>query len=140
MLADDPREARKALEVLQGLPLDTPTLDDALITLAGMAYEAEQFVTAIGLFDIALKRWPDKLLRGRAALFQAAEILTLYGRTDEATRLYQAFVDRFPADPPNWIARVRLIEMLSYTQPRKATPALNSPDAPRPPPSSRAEA
>ena len=120
MMEDDDREARRVLEELQQLPGNAPTVGDALIALAGMAYEEKQFLLAVGLFDTVKKRWPEKLSRDPAPLFQAAELFMKYRRVDEAQGLYEEFLERFPQDLPNWVVRVRLTEIVSYAEPRRA--------------------
>jgi len=123
MLEDDDREARKVLEKLMQIPGNVPTVGDALVTLAGMAYEGRSYLLAVGLFDNVKGRWPEKIVADPAPLFQAAELFMLYGRTEEAKALYEEFLERYPQDLPNWVVHVRLAELLAHTDPKASLKA-----------------
>ncbi|MCB9542167.1 MAG: hypothetical protein H6703_06950 [Myxococcales bacterium] len=117
MKVGDLPKARAVLEDLRRLPGDAPTIGRAIIALAGLAYEEKAFVVAAGLFDLARQRWPAELDSQPPALFQSAELSLLFDRVEDAERNYTLFLEKSPAAPPHWIARIRLAEILSYTRP-----------------------
>lgn len=123
--ADDGPAARKVLEVLRGLPGDAPTVGNALLALAGMAYEDHRYLTSVGLFDAAKARWPDLLVRSPGSLFQAAELYLMYDRVEEARSLYETFLAEYPEALPHWVVQVRLAQILARTDLEGARGAFN---------------
>lgn len=126
MKVGDQDKARAVLERLREQPGDAPTIGRAIIALAGLAYEEGTHVVATGLFDLARTRWAGELESQPGALFQAAELYLLYDRVDEARRYYRLFLEQFPDEPPHWVARVRLVEIDSYTDPAGAREAFRA--------------
>ncbi len=120
MKVGDAAKARGVLQDLRRLSGDAPTIGQAIIALAGLAYEERNYLVAAGLFDLAHRRWADALAAQPAATFQAGEVYLLFDRVDDARRAYESFLERTPDEPPFWIARIRLAEILSYTEPEKA--------------------
>ncbi len=126
MKVGDHEKARTVLEQLRALPGDAPTIGRAIVALAGLAYEESAFVVAAGLFDLARSRWADAIESQPGALFQAAETYLLYDRAEDARRYYALFLEQFPETPPFWVARVRLVEIRSYTDPIGAREAFQA--------------
>ena len=115
MKSGDLAAARPLLELLRDDPTDAPVVGLGLRTLAGLAYAENDFVQAVALFDRVRGTWPELVSEDPAALFQAAELYLLYGRTAEASALYDEFLDKFPDDLPHWVVRSRRGQVLAAT-------------------------
>jgi tetratricopeptide (TPR) repeat protein len=102
----------RKLQVMAG---DNPNVGGAVILAAGQAYARRDWVKALELFDSALRRWPDQLERNPEGLFQYAESCAYFGRNDDARRLYEKYLERFPRKKPHHIVRVRLADLTATT-------------------------
>ena len=120
MRLKESRKARSILQRLRSLRSDAPTVGAALIALAELAYNEGNYVVAIGMFDTVKERWPALLNANSTAIFQAAEVYRLYERIDEAKEAYERFLKLPIKTIPEWMARVRLLEILSFSQPAAA--------------------
>lgn len=126
MKVGDQDKARAVLGRLRTMPGNAPTIGKAIIAMAGLAYQERAWVMAAGLFDLAAARWPGQIDDLPGALFQSAELYLLYDRVEDARRNYETFLEAFPTHEPHWIARLRLTEIQSYTEPAEARAAFRS--------------
>jgi tol-pal system protein YbgF len=68
---------------------------EAQYYLGAIAYNQEDYTTAVTQFDLVLERYPVGLISADA-LFKKAMALQKLGKTAEATKEFQAVVERFP--------------------------------------------
>jgi len=118
-LGDTPA-ARKMLEKLRQLPGTEPTVGGALLALAELGYSERSFVVSVGLFDVVRGRWPELMENDAIAHLQSGELFLMYGRLEDAKRHYDIVLERFAAHPKSWVAKLRLTEILSYSDPMAA--------------------
>jgi len=91
-----------------------------LLALASLAYTRRDYTTATSLYDQAIERFPTLLLEKSSAVFQLAELYFRSRRLAEAKPFYQDFLSRFPGADPEWIARIRLVQINSFERPQEA--------------------
>jgi tetratricopeptide (TPR) repeat protein len=91
-----------------------------LLALASLAYTRRDYTTATSLYDQAIERFPTLLLEKSSAVFQLAELYFRSRRLAEAKPFYQDFLSRFPGADPEWIAKIRLIQINSFERPQEA--------------------
>ena len=113
-------KAREVLRQLRELRSDQPTVGAALVALGELAYNEGNYVTAIGLFDNVKSRWPELLNANSTAVFQAAELCRLFDRADEAKEGYERFIKLPIKSIPDWMAKIRLLELLASKEPERA--------------------
>lgn len=117
----DEKEAQNLLSQLQAIDSQYEEVSGArLIALASLAYAKQDYATAITLFDEAKIRFPELLTQEPTPLFQIAELYFRAERLAEAKVFYEEFLSRFPDKIPNWIVRIRLAQIKSFSQPKEA--------------------
>ena len=126
MRLGDTVAARKMLEKLRQLPGTEPTVGGALLALAELGYSERSFVVSVGLFDVVRARWPELMEKDPIAHLQSGELFLMYGRLEDAKRHYDIVIERFSTPgtpdyhPKSWLAKLRLAEILSYSDPMQA--------------------
>jgi tetratricopeptide (TPR) repeat protein len=113
--AGNAAQADAIVKKLQGMAGDNPNVGGAVLLAAGQAYERRDWVKALELFDNALRRWPAQVESSPEALFLYAEACAYFGRNDDARRLYDKYLERFPRKKPHHIVRVRLADLSAAT-------------------------
>ena len=109
LVAADPELRAEAMRRLGDLELEATEAQE-LSANAG-AVEFEAYENAVGLFHALLESYPD-YSRNDAVLYQLARAYEIAGRTDDALRVLNDLVDRYPQTPVIDEVQFRRGEML----------------------------
>ena len=113
LVSADPELRAEAMRRLGDLELEA-TEAAQLAENAG-AVEAESYDNAVGLFHALLESYPD-YGRNDAVLYQLARAYEIAGKTDDALRVLNDLVDRYPQTPMIDEVQFRRGEMLFLRQ------------------------
>ncbi len=118
------KETAEAEKILRRLQEVSSQFDEdvgaRLIALGSISYEKKDFATAFTFFDDARKNFDQLLRASETSLFQLAELYFRVGRLEDAEIFYQEFLEKFPNKFPNWIVRIRLVQLKSFSKPIEA--------------------
>ncbi len=93
LVSDDPELRAEAMRRLADLELEATESEQLARNLEGLEYDLND--SAVGLFHQLLEAYPD-YRRNDSVLYQLARAYEIAGKTDDALRVLNELVDRYP--------------------------------------------